>query len=106
MSDSPTMERPSDNRGPQMLGVTASFLVLMWVTVMARCYVRIKIIKAFAMDDWLALATLILMTGYGALVLAAVKEGCGQHESNLSIKQKVKIMRVTLPPCCACRAPS
>jgi len=86
-----------DNRGPEMLGVTVSFLVLMWVTVSARCYVRIKIINAFAVDDWLAVATLLLMTGYGALILAAVKEGCGHHESDLSTKQKVKIMRVSRP---------
>jgi len=48
-----------DDRGPQLEAVVGFFLALSWITVALRCWVRIKLVKAFAIDDWLCLVTLV-----------------------------------------------
>jgi len=48
-----------DNRGPQLEAVVGFFLALSWITVGLRCWVRIKLVKAFAIDDWFCLITLV-----------------------------------------------
>lgn len=87
----------SDNRGPEVRIVILSFLIASWVTVLARCWVRVKMIKAFAWDDWLTVLTLLLFTIYSSFVLVGVNEGCGRHVHDLAVKQRVNAMRVS---CC------
>ena len=47
-----------ENRGPQVHAVLIPFIILSWIAVGLRCYVRLFITKAFRIDDWLALAAL------------------------------------------------
>lgn len=86
----------ADNRGPEVETVIISFLVLSWVTVLARCWVRIRMIKAFAWDDWLTVLTLQIFTIYCSFVLVGAHWGCGRHMHDLTVKQRVKSMRVSL----------
>jgi hypothetical protein len=86
-----------DNRGPELLGVIILFLVLSWLTVLARCWVRIRMIKAFAFDDWLLLGTLFLFNIYSILVIVGVNWGAGRHIADLSVRRKVNAMRVGAP---------
>ncbi|TID24867.1 hypothetical protein E6O75_ATG04072 [Venturia nashicola] len=60
-------KRHMDNRGPEVRIVIISFLAVSWVTVLARCWVRLKMIKAFALDDWLTFLTLQLFTRVHAM---------------------------------------
>lgn len=48
-----------ENRGPQLTVVLVLFLILSWITVPLRLWVRVKLTKSFALDDWLTLATLV-----------------------------------------------
>jgi hypothetical protein len=48
-----------ENRGPQVEAVAIAFLVLSWVTISVRCYVRLFIKKLFMVDDWLAVVSLV-----------------------------------------------
>lgn len=41
------------SRGPAVLSVTISFLILTWVFVLTRLYVRLSMTKAAGHDDWL-----------------------------------------------------
>lgn len=84
-----------ESRGPEILAVIVLFLVLSWLTVLARCWVRVKMIKAFALDDWLLLVTLLLFSIYSVLVIVGVYWGCGRHMRDLSVRQKVNAMRVS-----------
>jgi hypothetical protein len=84
-----------DDRGTEMLGVVILFLVLSWLTVLARCYVRIFMIKAFAVDDWLILITLGLFSVYGGLVVDGVYWGCGRHMKDLPVHNRVNAMHVS-----------
>ena len=51
MADSPTAYN-----GNQLVIAATVFLVLTYIAVGLRCFVRLRITKAFALDDWLILA--------------------------------------------------
>ena len=48
-----------DSRGLLIASIGILFLVLTWVAVSLRCYVRIFMIKSFGLDDWLSVAALV-----------------------------------------------
>jgi hypothetical protein len=48
-----------ENRGPQVEAVAILFLVLSWISVGLRCYVKLFMTKLFKIDDWLAVASLV-----------------------------------------------
>lgn len=82
------------NRGPELEGTIILFLALSWVTVVLRCYVRIRMIKCFAIDDYLTLITLALFTIYGGMVLSGVHWGSGGHMQDLTIRQQRNAMEI------------
>jgi hypothetical protein len=47
-----------ENRGPQVHAVLIPFIILSWIVVGLRCYVKLFMTKSFKIDDWLALAAL------------------------------------------------
>lgn len=49
----------AENRGPQVEGVAILFLILSWIFVAMRVYVRAVLMKGFGTDDWLAIAALV-----------------------------------------------
>jgi len=81
-----------ESRGPELQAVIISFLILSWVTVLARCWVRIKMIKAFALDDWFTVLTLLLFTIYTGVVFVGVYWGCGRHMRDLTTYQRINAM--------------
>lgn len=52
------MEDRSD-RSIQLLSVALVFIILAWITVGLRVYVRGYMLRAFALDDWLMVLTLV-----------------------------------------------
>jgi hypothetical protein len=48
-----------ENDGPQVEAVAILFLVLSWIAVGLRCYVKLFMKKVFNIDDWLAVASLV-----------------------------------------------
>jgi hypothetical protein len=51
-------------------------------------------IKAFALDDWLAVATLLLLTAYASLIIAGVEYGVGRHVLELTTHNRVTAMKM------------
>jgi hypothetical protein len=49
----------AENRGPEVQGVAILFLVLSWVFVGLRCYVRGFLLRSFGIDDTLCVAALV-----------------------------------------------
>jgi hypothetical protein len=84
-----------EDRGPELLGVIILFLALSWTTVLARCYVRIVMIKAFAIDDWLILVSLGFFSVYSGLVIDGVYWGCGRHMKDLPVRNRINAMHVS-----------
>jgi hypothetical protein len=48
-----------ENRGPEIEAVAILFLVVSWIAVGLRCYVKLFMKKIFKIDDWLAVASLV-----------------------------------------------
>ncbi|KAF2759221.1 hypothetical protein EJ05DRAFT_499641 [Pseudovirgaria hyperparasitica] len=69
-----------ENRGPQVLGVAASFGPLALSFVLLRCYVRIRITKAFGLDDYFMVLSLM---GYLTYTTAGIYHG--DYEDKLTI---------------------
>jgi hypothetical protein len=52
------MEVPGD-RSVSVRAVAATFGVLAWITVSLRCYVRVRVVKAFGRDDGCMVVALV-----------------------------------------------
>lgn len=48
-----------EDRSQQVLAVALVFLVLAWITVGLRVYVRAFMLRSFALEDWLIVLTLV-----------------------------------------------
>jgi hypothetical protein len=90
-----------DDRSGQVIGVAVTFLLLSWITVSLRCYVRygIKVnllklssndpsrtfmVKGFGLDDQLMVATLVVYTAYLVCQLGGAAHGTGQRRERLT----------------------
>lgn len=47
------------NRGPELIGVNVAFLATAIIANALRCVVRVKMVKAFGVDDWLMVASTV-----------------------------------------------
>jgi hypothetical protein len=48
-----------EDRSQQVLAVALVFLLLAWITVGLRVYVRAFMLRTFALDDWLIVLALV-----------------------------------------------
>ena len=48
-----------EDRGHELFAISIFFLVLSWVTVGLRVYVRAGMLKSFGMDDWAMVVTVV-----------------------------------------------
>ncbi|CAI6336745.1 unnamed protein product [Periconia digitata] len=67
-----------DDRSSQVLGVAITFLILCWITVSLRCYVRMFMVKAFGADDYVMVATLFFFTAYLSCQIGGGVHGTGK----------------------------
>ena len=101
----------AESRGPELAAAIITFLVLTWATTALRIWVRLCMIKNFALDDWLTLLAVVrlfvsandessltfqqaLFTFYSGLVLDGVHWGQGQHMANLDMEHQINSMKV------------
>jgi hypothetical protein len=57
------MEVPGD-RSVSVRAVAATFGVLAWISVSLRCYVRVRVVKAFGRDDGCMVVALVSCPGF------------------------------------------
>jgi hypothetical protein len=53
------MSRSTENRAAQLAGVNIAALILATIVTGLRCFVRLRILKAFGTDDWLMVAAAV-----------------------------------------------
>ncbi|OTB01368.1 hypothetical protein M426DRAFT_14531 [Hypoxylon sp. CI-4A] len=73
-----------DDRSSGVFAVALTFLILTWILVPLRVYVRTVMTKSFGMDDWLMVVTQVFFTAYLIGQLGGWKNGTGKHRSDLS----------------------
>jgi hypothetical protein len=47
------------NRGPELQAVGYVLLILAFITLTLRCYVRVFLVKSFGLDDWAMLVAMV-----------------------------------------------
>jgi hypothetical protein len=52
-----------DNRALPLAAVNIAALVIAMIVTALRCFVRIRLLKAFGADDWLMLAAAVCLSG-------------------------------------------
>ncbi|KAK4197984.1 hypothetical protein QBC40DRAFT_179759 [Triangularia verruculosa] len=71
------------DRGPLLLGIDAAALGLALIATSLRCYVRVCLVKAFGVDDWLMAAAMTTFAAYCSFSITGVTYGTGQHIEDL-----------------------
>ncbi|KAK8129080.1 hypothetical protein PG984_010188, partial [Apiospora sp. TS-2023a] len=73
-----------DDRSEQILAIAVTFLVVCWVAVGLRVHCRLRVVKAFGVDDLFLVILQWVYTAYLVSQLVAWRHGTGQHKSALS----------------------
>ncbi|KAI1098973.1 hypothetical protein F4804DRAFT_99652 [Jackrogersella minutella] len=82
------------DNGPQLAATVWLFLPLAAITLALRCYVRVRILKAFKIEDWLAIATMMCFTLYCTLVMLSISYGAGKEMIDVPIENVSKILKM------------
>ncbi|RHZ50654.1 uncharacterized protein CDV56_100989 [Aspergillus thermomutatus] len=70
---------PDDNRGPAILAATSVVTICALLTVLARMYVRVFIIRNVGADDYTMVLTMVLSLAGWAIIIPEVIYGAGRH---------------------------
>jgi len=84
---------PTENNGGALVGTAVSFLVLTYISVALRTYVRAILTKSFQADDWLMLVAQFVFTLSCSFILAGVWEGIGRHNKSLPQRQEIEALK-------------
>ncbi|KAK3940935.1 hypothetical protein QBC46DRAFT_113282 [Diplogelasinospora grovesii] len=74
-----------EDRGPELSAVNISFLVVAVIAISLRCIVRVGIVKAFGIDDWLMAFAACSFVVYCACSTTGVHYGTGRHTDDLPV---------------------
>jgi len=86
---------PKDDRSGPLFGVDVAALVIAWIAVTLRNYVRIRIVKAFGLDDWLMLVAMCTFTMYCSFSLSGLKYGTGKKKADLEPENNATALKVS-----------
>ncbi|KAL0932342.1 integral membrane family protein [Colletotrichum truncatum] len=79
------VSNPDENEGPTVLAATLTVTCVALLTVGARLYVRLGMIRSFGLDDgFMAFATAIAVAGEFVIV-AQVRHGVGRHTGDVNL---------------------
>ncbi|KAM0518871.1 hypothetical protein ACHAPE_003861 [Trichoderma viride] len=67
------------NRGPQLIAVVSVLMAFSLTAIILRCYVRISLVKAFGVDDYLMVFAMMTFTAFCAVCVTGVHYGTGRH---------------------------
>ncbi|KAI6356768.1 hypothetical protein MCOR25_007863 [Pyricularia grisea] len=80
------------NTGPLLVSVTCTLLVLCTISVAARCYNQIVLLKRFQIEDWLAVVTWFVFAIFTAICCVGVHYGLGRPVADVSRPNRIKAM--------------
>ncbi|KAH8425084.1 uncharacterized protein LDX57_002832 [Aspergillus melleus] len=70
---------PDENQGPRILAATTIATGCAFITVLARVYVRLFIIRNVGLDDYTMIITMALSLAGWAIIIPEVQYGAGRH---------------------------
>ncbi|KAI1096452.1 hypothetical protein F5B19DRAFT_147474 [Rostrohypoxylon terebratum] len=88
------MASSSKDNGPQLEAAVLALLPLAAITFALRCYVRIRMLKFFKAEDWLAVATMICFIIYCSLVMISISNGAGKTMTEVPLENYPMILKM------------
>ncbi|CRK35699.1 hypothetical protein BN1708_001331 [Verticillium longisporum] len=82
----------TEDQGGALVATAITFLVLSWVSVILRTYVRAILTKAYQADDWLMLVAQLIFTASCVFILAGVDNGLGMHNKALEQSREIRAL--------------
>lgn len=64
------------NRGPELIGVNVAFMATAVIANLLRCIVRVKMVKAFGIDDWLMVGSTVSDTELVGMSQILIMSSC------------------------------
>ncbi|KAL4902664.1 hypothetical protein BDW74DRAFT_62543 [Aspergillus multicolor] len=80
------------DRSAAIRGVAAAFLALSSVAVILRCYVRLRIVKAFGWDDFVMIISMLFYIMFCTCMIGGSLWGTGKHLTELTAEQRTMAM--------------
>ncbi|KAK4457602.1 hypothetical protein QBC42DRAFT_278750 [Cladorrhinum samala] len=80
------------DRGPALFIVNTVGAILAGISCILRCYVRVRILKSFGLDDWLILLSTVTFITYVTLSNIGVNHGTGRHRGDLDPEENKKAL--------------
>ncbi|EUC41376.1 hypothetical protein COCMIDRAFT_106331 [Bipolaris oryzae ATCC 44560] len=74
------------NRGPELLAVNIAFVTTAVLACLLRCFVRVRMVKAFGLDDWLMVVATLFFIAYTTSSCIGISHGTGRHHHDLPIE--------------------
>ncbi|GKZ24864.1 hypothetical protein AbraIFM66951_001709 [Aspergillus brasiliensis] len=81
------------NRNAVVRAVPAIFLTVTSITVLLRCYVRLKLIKAFGWDDGIMVLAMAVFAMFCGVMIGGSIYGTGKHFDELTASHRVTAMK-------------
>lgn len=81
-----------DDRSQEVKAVAATFMSVAAVTVMMRCYVRLRVVKSFGWDDGAMVIAMLFYFMFSGCMIGGSLYGTGKHFDVLTAHQRVTAM--------------
>ncbi|KAF2691728.1 hypothetical protein K458DRAFT_286821 [Lentithecium fluviatile CBS 122367] len=75
----PIISYPKENEGPKVLGATLAITIVALITMIARLYVRLRMIRNVGWDDYFMCMAMLLCIAGECVVIPQVYYGAGKH---------------------------
>lgn len=82
----------------EVKAVAATFVSIACVTVLLRCYVRLRVVRSFGWDDGAMVIAMLFYFMFSGSMIGGSLYGTGRHHSDLTAHQRVTAMEVSRDP--------
>lgn len=83
------------DRNLEVKAVAATFVSIASITVILRCYVRLRVVRSFGWDDGAMVIAMLFYFMFSGSMIGGSLYGTGKHFSDLTAHQRVTAMEVS-----------
>ncbi|KAI0123026.1 hypothetical protein BJ170DRAFT_122831 [Xylariales sp. AK1849] len=86
----------TEYNGAALVGTSITFIILTWLCVSLRIYVRAVMLRSIQLDDWLMILSQVVFTIFCAFVLTSHHHGLGRHNASLDQSNEIEAIKYLL----------
>lgn len=81
------------DRGSALFAVNTTGVILAGISCLLRCFVRLRILRSFGLDDYLMVLSALAFVTYATISNVGVSYGTGRHHSDLLPSNEIAALR-------------